>query len=129
MTRRQIMLNFALGSSMAILGPWAVLKNPLAYKVVIHNKPKTNSDGFSTVDDFWAHNQDAYGEQLNAEFMRQGKLREVVSHLSKDKKSLILVKYYRSKQDYLEYLALLKQHHSQAGFSEKVKSRSFFSHV
>ena len=129
MNRRQILFNFALGSSMAILGPWAVLKNPLAYKVVIHNKPKAGSDGFSSVDDFWVNNQDTYGEQLNAEFMKQGKLLEVVSHLSKDKKSLILVKYYRSKRDHLEYLAMLKQHHAQAGFSEKVKSRSFFSHV
>lgn len=54
--------------------------------------------------DFWGKNDDKIAKQLNEDFIQSGRLLHVKSFLGKDRRSVVLVKYYRSKQDHLDYV-------------------------
>ena len=94
------------------------------YKVIIYNESISDSTKeFESVDDFWISHADDYSDKLNEQFSKSNRLIKIKTFLSKDKKSAYLVKYYRSKQDYDEYISLLSKYHLSNQFQIKSSSK------
>ncbi|GEM_PF-3884965 len=96
------------------------------YRVVIVNtsgaRIKEKSQ-YENESDFWDLNYDEFADELNKKFISSGRLIKIKSILSRSKRSLILVKYYRSKADHRDYVNELKDYHLSRGYSHKVLSK------
>ena len=120
MTRRKIFGAFGAWSALAIIGDFSV-EHLTSYKVVIFNTSRNTKSqkSFESADEFWSQHSDSFAEKLNEEFRSSGKLREVKTFLSRDQKSAVLVKYYRSRRDHEEYVSRLADHHQKFSLREK----------
>ncbi len=125
MTRRMLIAKAGVWSALATIGDFSFLKLAPPYRVVILNQSRgVPAAPFGNAEDFWRKHQDTFAESLNAEFLRSGRLLHVESTLGDDGKSAILVKHYRSKNDHLEYVRLLTEHHNKFLLSGKTISRT-----
>jgi hypothetical protein len=126
MTRRQVISRFGLWSALAIYGNLSFLKLGSVHKVVVFNTLTSDSDqAFNDPNEFWRKGHDPYSEALNAEFIATGRLLKVKSVLSPDKHAVVLMKYYRSEDDHLEYVRLLAERHQKATFDRKIASVAY----
>lgn len=107
MTRRLLIRKIGLTVLAAFWGEsfLSFFCGPACYRVVIYNvSPNLLDAGHESDVDFWGKNDDKIAKQLNEDFIQSGRLLHVKSFLGKDRRSVVLVKYYRSKQDHLDYV-------------------------
>jgi hypothetical protein len=126
MQRRNFINKFLKLAALAFTGSVGWGENQF-YRVVIFNQSiKPAPKGYEDVNQFWDHHYDAYAAQLNREFLETGKLVQVDTYLINGGRAAILVKYYKSKKDHLDYVERLESFHNQMAVAPLDKSEIIF---
>lgn len=126
MTRRGVLGRFLTTLQTTALGALTINLFTYYYRVVIVNQSKNQTVSAGSTDEFWKLNQDSFAEELNNQFMAEGRLLNVKSYLGKDGKSVVLVKLYRRKEDHLEYVRRLEEYYQSISYAQKTYSKSIY---